>query len=406
MPTSESPARGSAGMTGHPEQRIGVLDGLRAIAIFLVLCTHGMEKVWTDLRQPYLPLGHFDLAVFFSNCWVGVDLFFVLSGFLITGQLLDSRIAEKEGRWQTIGSYFKRRICRIVPVYYLVLTFKTISSMFYDPLNRGALQWAYSYIPHLLFLQNFFYVDFNPVYWSLALEFQFYLLAPFLILLLLRIERPGSRYIALCVTIMLLTLLRSLAVALHWQIGSADYHNWCQDIRIRFPFSLDGLLDGMLCAFLWRDGRFRALLQRKHVGSCLFFGGLALFLVLAGRRPPLEAEISMFDKTLFLQYIAAAFSCMLLGLLAGSAGQRLFSSRPLRYVALVSYSMYLTHLIFRNAVFNLATRVTYPLHSHFVTYFTGLTLLVIVSVLISTFMYHVVEKPFIDWAKKVPEIRM
>lgn len=389
-------------MTGHPEQRIGVLDGLRAMAILLVLCRHGIEMAWTDLRQPYLLFGQYDLAVFLSNGFVGVDLFFVLSGFLITWQLLDSGIATKEERWQVIGRYFKRRICRIVPAYYLVLTFKTASAMFYDPLPRGALQWAYSYIPHLLFLQNFFYVDFNPVFWSLALEFQFYLLAPFLILSLLRIERPGLRYIVLCVTIMLLTLLRSLAVILHWQIGSTDYHNWCQDIRIRFPFSLDGLLDGMLCGFLWRDERFRVLLQRKHVASCLFFGGFGLFLVLAGRRPPLEAEVGMFDKTLFLQYIAAAFSCMLLGLLAGSAGQRLFSSRPLRHVALISYSMYLTHLIFRDAVFTLAASVAYPLHNHFATYFIGMTLFVIVSVLTSTFMYLVVEKPFIDWAKKTP----
>src|ERR1035437_582045 len=97
------------------------------------------------------------------------------------------------------------------------------------------LQSSYSYIFHLLFLQNFFYVHNYTLYWSLAVEFQFYLLAPFFILLLLRIGSLDLRYITLFSVILLLAVLRSLAV-LYWQPASAD--EWFYHIRILFPFSL------------------------------------------------------------------------------------------------------------------------------------------------------------------------
>ncbi len=155
-------------------QHIGVLDGLRAMAILLVLASHGLEMVWHDMSKPYMPVGPVDLAAFLKNGFLGVDLFFVLSGFLIAGQLLDAGIGAAEGRRKVVVFFLMRRAARIIPAYYLILTFATIIFMGHDPLRRGALSWAHSYAVHLLFLQNFFYTDYNPVFWSLAVEMQFY----------------------------------------------------------------------------------------------------------------------------------------------------------------------------------------------------------------------------------------
>ena len=102
------------------KERIAVLDGLRARAIVLVLARHGLKPFWVDMNVPFLPVGGFDLAPFLMNGWVGVDLFFVLSGFLITSYLL-KRLPDG-ARWAVIGTYLKRRFCRIAPAYYVVLT--------------------------------------------------------------------------------------------------------------------------------------------------------------------------------------------------------------------------------------------------------------------------------------------
>jgi len=387
-------------MTDSYTRHIGVLDGLRAMAILLVLAEHSLDMAWLDMRQPLLPIGHFDLAAFLKNGWTGVDLFFVLSGFLITGQLLDGGISVNQGRREVIRLYLKRRICRIVPAYYLMLTFSTAVYMFFDPQARGVVQWAHSYILHLLFLQDFFYFDYNPVFWSLAVEFQFYMLAPFLILTLLRIRKPGRRYLALLSVILLLEGLRSVVV-LHWQAEKPDFILWFWRVSVAFPFSLDGILGGMLCGFLWRDETVREILQRRYVSNSLFFGGLLLFLALTSGRP-MQLGFTLFETVFMILLVSAAFSSMLLGLLAGSAGQRLFSSRPLRHVAIVSYSMYLVHMTIMRDVFDLTAPVTLRFHSPSVTYLVGLAAFVGITIGFSTLMYQFVEKPCMDWARKVP----
>ena len=368
------------------------------MAVLLVLASHGLGMVWFDMHQPFLPIGRLDCAAFLKNGLLGVDLFFVLSGFLITGQLLDGGIAVKEGRWQAIGRYFKRRACRIVPAYYLILTLTTAYIIVFDPYKSGAQPWARSYLFHLFFLQNYFYTNYYALFWSLAVEFQFYLLAPLFILLLLQVEWPALQYMAVIATGVALACLRMMAV-LHQPVSS-DFDDWFFDIRMRFPYSLDGILGGTLCNLLWRDAGIRAFLQRKYVCNSMFSGGLVLFLILAGLRPPLEIGANLFDKTFLLLFVAVAFSCMLLGLLSGSAGQKLFSSRPLRFLARVSYSMYLIHLTIMKKVFVVAWMLTRTFNHPSITYFTGLALLVGVTALLSAIMYRFVEKPFIDWSKK------
>jgi peptidoglycan/LPS O-acetylase OafA/YrhL len=266
-----------------------------------------------------------------------------------------------------------------------------------DPYGTGAASWAHSYLYHLLFLQDVFYPQYYPLFWSLAVEFQFYLLAPVFILALLLLPRPGLRYLALAAAIIFLAELRALAV-LHGP-PAKTYDDWFFSIRIFLPYSLDGILGGMLCGFLWNDEKARAFMRKKHIGNGLFFAGVLLILALDGLPHPLE-PVSLFDQTFLLLFVAGAFSCMMLGLLAGSAGNRLFSSRPLRHVAMVSYSMYLIHITYIKDVFDIASRLTRALDNPFATYFTGMALMTAVTVLLSTLMYRYIEKPFIDWAKR------
>lgn len=156
-------------------ERITALDGVRGVAILLVLVMHSLyigPLFGLDvMAHPYARAAWLG--------WSGVDVFFVLSGFLITGILVRSK-----GRPHYFRNFYARRSLRIFPLYYLVVCLL----LFVLP-NRGFADG--DVVPHLLYYQNFLYA-FPPgahdaaleVTWSLAIEEQFYLLWPLLVWLL------------------------------------------------------------------------------------------------------------------------------------------------------------------------------------------------------------------------------
>lgn len=159
-------------------RRVGSLDGIRGIAVILILAVHfpGLELL------PQTSVVSRWLAGFMSWGWCGVNLFLVLSGFLITGILLDTKNAEK--RFQ---SFYIRRILRTFPLYYAVV----LSSLAAGLLMRHSA-WNHilgpspiGWIAFLLYVQNW-WMPFGDLHqmtflgplWSLAVEEQFYLMWP------------------------------------------------------------------------------------------------------------------------------------------------------------------------------------------------------------------------------------
>src|ERR1700760_1369307 len=157
------------------------LDGLRAFAVLAVLLVH---FPWMPTPRLAL-LERLHLWPILRYGWVGVDLFFVISGFLITGILLDSKHTASYFR-----NFFARRALRIWPLYYAVLVFVFILCTFLRPHGTGAeiLKWGWPY--YILYLQNFVFSDNGVpllgVTWSLAVEEQFYITWPFIVLLCIR----------------------------------------------------------------------------------------------------------------------------------------------------------------------------------------------------------------------------
>ena len=150
------------------------LDSIRGIAVLLVLFYHGFAQRY-DLHR----LSRFPRIVFLASMpgWVGVDLFFVLSGFLITGILLDTR-----DRVDYYRHFYIRRALRILPIYYAVLALVTALSGSY--FVGGHTAWP-SLVFNLFYCSNLsilFGIPFQyPVLWSLAVEEHFYLLWPVII---------------------------------------------------------------------------------------------------------------------------------------------------------------------------------------------------------------------------------
>lgn len=198
------------------------LDGIRGLAVLLVLFHHGLQAI--PIRNPV------DFAIFNAAgvCWFGVDLFFVLSGFLITGILLKNRTRPNYFR-----SFYARRILRIFPLYFVLLPIILLLASYY-----GGGGWPRDTWYDALYLSNVhnaiygFPSRFASHLWSLSVEEQFYLVWPTFIFL------TPARW-----TVRFLILLTTMVVAM--RIFASEYTSANAIYNL---FHLDGLLLGALLA--------------------------------------------------------------------------------------------------------------------------------------------------------------
>lgn len=307
----------------------------------------------------------------FANGWMGVDLFFVLSGFLITGILLDSKQSENYFR-----NFYIRRCLRIWPLYYASLFFMFVvvplvrpseSAMIFA--DRSSPWWAY-----LFYLQTFLVpVPENAtgllgVTWSLAIEEQFYLVWP----LVIRISSVVTvRRIALTV-VCLSPLLRLFMVSQGLQIYSNTFSR------------LDGLMAGALLACVIRSEGFEPprFLGRAWVA----------FLALG----PLAFSITSIETRWFVFSMSAVASAALVyvSLYARQQWLRsLLTNRFIVYTGTISYGLYLLHKI----PFNLGRLLSldaYPV--------LAAPLLLAVSYGIATLSWIFLEQPFLKLKRLFP----
>src|SRR5512142_1677259 len=300
------------------------LDGLRGLAIAGVLACHFLNA-WPILTAvdrraiDVLGLG-----------WAGVDLFFVLSGFLITGILVDQ--VGTPGWWT---SFLLRRALRIFPLYYLALALFGLLGPalgLIDPWTFG--RWGFWY---WTYLGNWAYAARQVIpplshFWSLGVEEQFYLLWPLVVLATAR----GKRLVFLTAGLVLIApVLRAWIVfGSGWPVGSA--------FRVT-PGRLDGLAMGALLAVAFRDPAGRALAARAWPWAAalgaLGFVALGAPLGFDMHRAPMEIWSH--------SALAVAFGGLLAGAVEGQAsGSRLvraLSAAPLRALGRVSYGVYVWH---------------------------------------------------------------
>lgn len=378
-------------------ETIAALDGLRAAAIFLVLGRHAVN--------PYRPLegdgfgtmfGVFgwDAATPLINGWIGVDLFFVLSGFLISTGII--RRASSHGDFR-FGRYIARRALRILPAYYAMLAIAAIGAIPFYPVNGEVL--GVRIIYHLLFLQDYLPSNIVVAFWSLGVEEKFYIAAPFVLLPLLALKHRNLQYGVIGVLV-----LTPLAFRLNMAAGGtviADYDTFFRTLRSPFHRGFDGLAIGVLVAFLWRDRHRVPWLSDRHAIAAMFWTGLGIIGWLWLSAPMLD-RIDGFDRILLQLVLAAGFGAILLGALlrqeANADGQvdRLLAQPRLRPVAILSYSLYLVHMTAIPAA-QLATNIligdnTEDIAAHFVVF---VPIYLSLSVFGAFILYFAVEKPFL-----------
>ncbi len=295
--------------TALEKPRLRQLDGLRGLAILLVLAHHLWPMPHVGRWSP--PLGH-----------VGVSLFFVLSGFLITGVLLEARGRIDGGgstRRETAVFYF-RRFLRIVPPYALLLV-----AFWMLDVHRSRERWFW----HATYLSNW-HLALDPQYanqgydrhlWSLSVEEQFYLVWPALVLLLPRRWMTPA--------ILLVFVLAPAWRAWVWLRG------WPPKMsELPTPANMDLLATGAMLA-LWR---YRPMFKRLVVTGLLC---VPLAAVALGPLGNWAIDWRIAGNTSLLALALAG----IVGLAATGRAGRWLEWRPLCYVGTISYAAYLVHTV-------------------------------------------------------------
>lgn len=300
------------------------LDVLRSLAIILVLLRHGSGIDAGGIREGVA-------ASLFRNGWVGVDLFFVLSGYLITAGLL--RRSSAEPRRFVPSRYFIDRILRIVPSYYAVLVLCVIG--FFPGFMAAAPDLGKSFVAHLLFLQDYTGADINVVFWSLGLEEKFYILAPLLVIVLVRL-RSFVSFAAFAAFLLLISPV-SRGIAFEGLNADVTYSEFFQYLRSPFHMSLEGFVFGIIVALLQSRG---IVLSARRASQGLGVGLIALVIWICSHE--FLAHITRFDAWLQPTALAALFAWIVW--CAVALGDRRPACEPFfRVNARLSYSLYLVH---------------------------------------------------------------
>jgi peptidoglycan/LPS O-acetylase OafA/YrhL len=332
---------------------------MRAFSIWLVILQHGGISV-PGLVQ--LKIGG-----------VGVEIFFVLSGFLIGG-IIFRDIDKGNSFTQTLKSFWVRRWFRILPLYYAILLFTFI---FID----HSIGWNILY--YFFFLQNNFYgIQFCSVSWSLVIEEWFYLFTPIFLLLATSFLKTDKKvFISMIVFIAFVNIIRLIYV-LH---GNVPYSG----VNGNFSFRFDSLFIGVILSFAnhkkWR--LFDVISSKKY-----FALGFALFITYLVYFWCLSYPINVIDKSLFIRTLGFVILPFTISLMVPYMSTiKIDANKNLLYkvfflfintTSILTYSIYLTHSFVYDLKINLPTSIA-------LTY------------LISWIIYTFFEKPILNYRNKI-----
>jgi peptidoglycan/LPS O-acetylase OafA/YrhL len=312
-------ATGEAASAGKPRAeafQIPSLDGIRAASFLVVFVSHGG-------LHDIVP-SHF-----------GLTLFFFLSGYLITTLL---RMEYEKTGTVSIRQFYLRRVLRIFPPFYLVLffaAFLTWAGFLVVPLDLGALLAQCLHLTNYYIIEHGWWGRMPPgtwVYWSLAVEEHFYLLFPLLFLFLRRRMTPGK---------IAAVLLGLCAAFLAWRFvlvfaldASEDRTYVASDTR------MDAILSGCILA-VWQN----PVLDREGSVSDRMLGFVWLPLGVAMVILSIVIRVPAFDQTLRYTLQSAGVGPFFVAAIRWHDRWpfRIFSWRPMKYMGLISYSLYLLH---------------------------------------------------------------
>jgi len=364
-----------------PAHDIPALDGLRAFAIALVLARHAAAP-FAD--APIASIGGYDVFSPLINGWLGVDLFFALSGYLVGRRAF---VALQDGAFSWRG-YARGRIMRIAPAYFVTVFFAlAFAALFY---HRNIAELSLSALRHALFMQDIGGSDLLTPLWSLGVEAKFYLAAPVIAALALRLG-PAP--------IIVLALLPLLARALIWSgmDQGLDYPAFFLALRSPIYACCDALALGLFVA--WLLHRRGAPHRARHARLAWTIGAGAFALLLAA--PPWLASIEAFDAVFLQSFAGIAVAALVYAVAAGAGPQACLSAAPLRWLARHAYGLYLVHWFTVPFALAIANGANGPALARMMAY---LPIYLGASLILAMALHRFVEFPFLRARPRAPAL--
>lgn len=359
------------------------LDGLRGLAVLMVIFFHSSTFAH-DMSGIQLFSAMHCYYIFTLLGETGVDLFFILSGFLITGILIDTRNVKNP-----LKTFYIRRALRLLPLYYVVLFIVLMCSAFLS--NDSGI--GLKILMHFLYLQNYLteynfdtFMYFNHT-WSLAVEEQFYLFWPVFFLFVYR--KSPQKALLLCVTLIFVSLLcrGALAGLGHEKLAYTALFSRMDELCMGAFLSI--------CFVQYRDilNKYADILPYIMLSMCLLLIGS--FILYWATIPPRTIMINS-----GLVYCAIFYSSLLSYILLSpdtSYVKRVFCIRSLRYIGRISYGLYIFHVpaMMMTGVYISDYKLGYVMN-HLCILLVGGTLSFIVAFL----SYKYVERPILKLKNK------
>jgi peptidoglycan/LPS O-acetylase OafA/YrhL len=361
---------------------IAALDGVRGLAIVLVLFVHfiGDETPHTSLERAMTKLANYGV-------W-GVDLFFVLSGFLITGILFDAK-----GAPNYFKNFYVRRTLRIFPLYYAVLAVLFgILPFLPVPYPVGLAEsahhqaWLWTYCSNIyLAIQKTWALPYIGHFWSLAVEEHFYLLWPFIVW-----SCGRATLLRVCMGAVVFSLALRIILA---YAGAGEIA-----VLVLTPCRFDALCIGGYLAIAARDGEGGLEKLRLASRPAIVAFGAGVFLVSAWNAAtgklleiilPLRGSlVALFFGALLIQCITAERTSLL---------GRFFNNATMRFFGKYSYGLYVFHGVIAFVLVDYATEdiLAAKLGSHTVAMIVQAILGAAGSLVVAMASYELFEKHFL-----------
>lgn len=362
--------------------RIPSLDGLRSL-VLLILFIHFVlnpARGWDGWsRSAFMAAGY--LAV------TALDVFFVLSGFLITGILLNTKHSETYFR-----SFYLRRLVRILPLYYGFLVVYLIVIPKFAPWDSQALvltpwqqSYYWAYFVNIAYALHWQLAAFTGHLWTLSIEEQFYLAWPVVVWLC-----NPSLLKRVCVACLVMAPLVRLAVSVVFPDTALFY---------TFTFArMDGLAMGALIAVFWHDRRnvtgFVAGIRKGAVGAA----GVALAIIVVGLKDPSLVLEPGFQAASYLTvsvYCAAGVVVATLCVEQERLWHRIVRSWPLRQIGIYSYAIYVLHNPLSYVLHQSGVLERPPVGATIGSALWYFLVMTVVTVAVSALSWHLFEKPLL-----------
>lgn len=362
--------------------RIFGLDLMRASAIIMVICSH---ILWI-----YNPEDGIIRQVFALFGFLGVEFFFVLSGFLI-GRIIYKGFIKEEFNLKSVLNFLKRRWFRTLPNYFLVLIINIIITFSLGH-SMPSLEL------YFVFLQNGFtkMATFFPESWSLSVEEWAYIVLPTSLLLFSIFFKPKNKNkFFLFIILLLIMLFIFFKVLYHYNTPTTTLDQWNLSLKSVMIYRLDAIFIGVLCAWIsinyekkWAKVKLSSLVIGSSIMMFMYFG-MGFFKILPETYPFIWNVVYLPLTSLSIGFFVPFFSQL--------ETSMVIIKKPIEFISKISYSIYLLHysVILQLVMLFVNREKTSLFQFHLIT-----VCYLITTVIVSYLFYSIYEKPMMDLRDK------